>query len=414
MCRTFGSSSRGDASYAVFFDGSCAKFYDCSFQYATIAGFYAMYGQYNEFWSCMFGACAATASSAGCLLDSHSAGASSNEVLFSRCKFFVCSTFLTLKGCFLTRIRDCTFQGAPATGMGGLILDSDSTGQGSVGTVIDSCWFEDNQVPHIRGLICQSTRIQNNSFYPSVGASSRIQFDYCYDLEVVDNISYGETSCRVAHAPGDTLTASLSWHGNNFVPALALDHAGPSLVDLQSAAARLRRNDNMLLSTGQQGIAGLPLLQTDQYGFKTGLARSITTPLFAILLEPFAAVAHAPVLVLEIRLFSWQDSADPQAYASCSSIQSAHAFITNHGGTLAVFLTGLQPNSELGVNLDSRSLGRVFLSAAVTGSLASGTGTVTFSAAFSGAGSNASSGMSATVGYHLFAMGGNPFRMQRL
>jgi hypothetical protein len=412
--RRYAQQTAGDVGYSVLFNGTAAVFYNCSFQYGTISGFYAMYGQYNEFWSCMFASCTASSVSTGCTLDSHSAAASSNEVLFNRCKFFTCSNFLAVKGCFLTRIRDSTFQGAPSGGLGGVILESDSTGQGCVGTIIDGCWFEDNKVPHILGRICQGTKIHKNNFYASVGAANRLVFTYCYDLEVTDNVTYTGIVCTVSHEPADTLTASLSWHGNNFAPNLSLDHAGHSYVDIQSAGSRTMRNDNMLLTTGQQGLNGLPLVQSDQVGFKTGIVRGVAASLFRINLESYAANSCAPVLILEIQLFAWQDTAEPTAYASCARAQRFYAFITNNDGTLRTYISSLDDGADLGVNVESRMLGKMSVTASSTGSLTLGNATATFSASFPGAGSNAAGVTSATIGYKVSAMGGNPFTLNRL
>jgi hypothetical protein len=411
--RRYAQQTAGDVGYSVLFKGTAAVFYNCSFQHGVISGFYALYGQYNEFWSCMFAACTASSASTGCTLDSHSATASSNEVLFSRCKFFTCSNFLALKGCFLTRIRDSTFQGAPSGGLGGVILESDSTGQGCVGTIIDGCWFEDNRVPHILGRICQGTKIHKNNFYAS-GAANRIAFAYCYDLEVTDNVTYTEIVCTVAHEPADILTASLSWHGNNFVPKLSLDHAGHSYVDIQSAASRTKRNDNMLLTTGQQGLNGLPLVQAEQVGFKTGIKRGVATSLFRINLESYAANACAPVLVLEIQLFVWQDSAEPTAYASCARSQKFYAFITNNGGQLRTYVSSLDDGVDLGVNVESQMLGKMSMTVSLAGSVKIGDARATFSASFPGAGGKAVGVSSATVGYRVLAMGGNAFTLNRL
>jgi hypothetical protein len=411
--RRYAQQTSGDVSYAVYFNGTAAVFYNCSFQYGAISGFYAMYGQYNEFWSCMFSACTASSASTGCTLDSHSATASSNEVLFSRCKFFICSNFLTVRGCFLTRIRDSTFQGAPSRGRGGVILESDSTGQGCFGTIIEGCWFEDNKVPHILGRICQGTRIYKNCFYASVGAANRLVFTHCYDLEVTDNVTYTGIVCNVAHEPTDTLTASLSWHGNNFAPTLSLDHAGHSYVDIQSAGSRTKRNDNMLLTTGQKGLGGVPLVQSEQVGFKTGIRRGVASSLFSINLESYAA-AHAPVLILEIQLFVWQDSTEPESYAYCARSQRFYAFITNNDRNLGAYISSLDDGADLGLNIESLRLGKMSMTASVTGSVTAGNATATFLVSFPGAGSNAVGVTSAAVGYKVSAMGGNTFTLKRL
>jgi hypothetical protein len=412
--RRYGVGTRGDLNYAVFFNGTAAVFSQCSFQYAVVSGFYAMYGQYNEFWSCLFGACTASAASTGCTLDSDSTAAASNEVFFSRCKFFTCSNFLSLRGCFLTRIRDTTFQGAPSGGRGGIILDADNTGQGCVGTLIDGCWFEINQITHILGTICQATRINANCFLSS-GGTNRVIFEYCYDLEFTDNAAYTPIECRISHGSGDSLVAALTWRGNNFVPQLAMDHSGPSYLDVQCAALGTRRNDNVLLTTGQRGEKGLPLVQTDQYGFRTAVHRDSPTPLFRLNLKAFGGGSYAPVLILDIQLFAWQDTAElPTAYASCARGQRFYAFITNNSEKLASFLSPEIDGADLGVGIDSRSLGTLTMVTTESGSIAAGNAAVTFSVSFAGAGLQASQVTSASIGYKVTAMGANEFTMTRL
>jgi hypothetical protein len=411
--RIYSDQSEAGAKYAVEFHGTSAVFYNCSFGRAKVAAFYGFFSQYNEFWSCMFGPCIFGTSSVGCVLESHAASASSNEVLFSRCKFFTCSSFLELKGCFHTRLRDCTFQGAPAGGRGGIILESDSTGQGTFGTLIDSCWFEDNRGAHIVGKVCESTKIQNNSFYAS-GGVNKIYFEYCYDLEMAGNATYADMECRITHAQTDTLTASLSWTGNNFLPTLDVDHSGPSHIDIRSAAKGMARNDNMLMTTGQRGQHGAALVQSDQFGFRTSVRCSTPTPLFRIKIDPLPSAPHVPVLILDLQLFVWNDSENSDEYASHARCQRFQSYISHQAGGVTVQITALPEATEWDAGTHSGSIGPMSMSATTSGASKIGDAAVTFSAAFPGGTSGAKMVSSATIGYKISCMGANPFTIIRL
>jgi hypothetical protein len=412
--RSAQSTSAGDAHYTVYFEGAAAVFYDCSFQYAKSAGFYAAYGQYNEFWSCLFGACTDSPESAGCVLDSNGAVAASNEVFFSRCKFYTCSNFLWVKGAFLTRIRDSTFQGAPSGGRAGIILDADRTGQGTVGTIIDGCWFEINRVPHILGRVCRDVRLHMNDFFTS-GGLNEIRFDLCHDIQGSDNSSYGPMSMIVAHPARSAAPPSISWRGGNIVPMITVSAGRSPLVDVTCADVALRRRDNVLLTTGQTGTYGLPLLQSDEYGFKTGVPRRVATDIFAMNLAAFAAASHAPVLVLDVQLFVWQDApASPRAFAQCGRCQRFHAFITNNRDQLAAYVATIAEGSDLGSGAGGGGIGALTLEVSVSGSSAAGNAVATFSASYPGGGVNAAAVSSVTIGYRVTAMGGNGFSLTRL
>jgi hypothetical protein len=247
--RTYGSSSPGDVQYCVELHGTSAQFWSCSFSYGTAAAFYAFFGQYTEFWSCTFAAATASGTSAGCILDSAGLAASTNEVLFARCKFFSNSNGLILKGAQLTRVRDCTIQDTRTGGTAGILLDSDSTGSDCGGTVIEGCWFELNATAHIVGDGHQSTVIRGNTFWPTQASgpqTSVVQFGTsaspkaCYDLKIIDNnwLGGGTVTITIFHPPANADTATLTWHGNGsgaggpMLPtAYSLTHAGPTYID---------------------------------------------------------------------------------------------------------------------------------------------------------------------------------------
>jgi hypothetical protein len=247
--RKYGSSSPGDVRYCVYLYNTSALFWTSSFSYGTAAAVYIFFGQYTEFWSCTFAAATASGASAGCILDSAGLTASTNEVLFARCKFFKNSNGLILKGTQLTRVRDCTIQGTLAGGTGGIVLDKDSTGSYCGGTVIEGCWFEVNATAHIVGLGHQSTVIRGNTFWPTQPSgpqTSVVQFGTsaspkpCYDLKIVDNnwLGGGKVIITIFHPPRNVDTATLTWRGNGsgaggpILPsAYSLTHAGPTYID---------------------------------------------------------------------------------------------------------------------------------------------------------------------------------------
>jgi parallel beta-helix repeat protein len=138
-----GSGDRGDVNYAVFLSGSAAIWQQCTFAYGKMASLSSFYGQYNEFYECLFTCSVATPSSAGCFLSGNGDLTSSNECIFSRCKFISNSNGLVIHGGFKNRVDNCTFQDTRAGGTAGLVLDTDGS-QGNVATTVYGCYFEVN------------------------------------------------------------------------------------------------------------------------------------------------------------------------------------------------------------------------------------------------------------------------------
>jgi hypothetical protein len=228
----YAANTTPSVNYAVEFLGASAVFWNCQFNYGVIAGFYCLYGQYNEFWACSFNVNTTSAASAGALCVSHGSGSASNEILFNRCQFFVNSVGLWLKGAFKPRVMNCTFQGNPAGGQGVLVLDQDSTGLGTVGAEITGNWFEDNQTPHICEVLAQGTNISANLFLSS-GGVNQITFTHCYDLVMLGNEAYTTCTVTLNHPNGNTDTATVTYRGNgaNMAPTMAITHNGPCVVD---------------------------------------------------------------------------------------------------------------------------------------------------------------------------------------
>jgi len=410
--RLWGSDTRGDIDYTVYLDGSSATFYNCTFQYGRLAAFYSMYGQYSEFWSCEFGPCGHSGASTGCMLDSHSAAAASNEVIFERCKFFVCSNFLWIKGAFLTRIRDCTFQGAPPSGTAGIILDADATGQGAVGTIIDGCWFEVNHVPHILGRVCRDVRLHMNHFFSS-GGSNEIVFKWCQNLQGSDNDSYADLAMTVTHPPGAGAPC-ITWRGGNIVPRL--DFRGSTAlasVDIQCSSAGLRRRENILSSSGQDDRSGMPLLAADEFGFRSQVRRGMATPLFGVVFEADGTPRGTRNLLLDVELFAWDDSPYHEAGARCARRQRFHAFVTDDGTGPQAYTYSLGDAVDLGP-ASGRRLGPMSLQASASGSFRGGDAAVTWEASFAGDDATSTEVVSATIGYRVRAMSTGRFRVSRL
>jgi hypothetical protein len=233
IARTYGSSSTGDLNYAVYHKYASSKFYDSDFEYGKTASFYCLYGQYTEFWSCSFDSSANSTTSAGCLLDSNTVSAASNEVNFNRCKFFSNSIGAWTKGTIAVRFRDCTFQGQVAGAAGALILDQDGSGSSTQDTIIDGCWFEaNNTTNHIKEVAGSKTRLVNCQTFAS-GGTNAIAFAHCNDLVVLGLEDYDlSLAVTINHPGGNTDTTRLTWHGNNITPTVSVNHAGSALFDI--------------------------------------------------------------------------------------------------------------------------------------------------------------------------------------
>ena len=212
-----GGATAGDLNTAVAIYGSGVKFWNCNFEFGKIAAFYGDYAQYCEFWSCGFYLSSYSPTSAGCVLDSHSNAASSNEVTFMRCYFQANTNGAWVKGCYQVRFYGCNFQGNGAvtgggSGTGCLILDLDTPGGATVGTVINGCWWEINTVPSILGSSTVGTTIDGCLFLTSSGA---ITFPTnCYTLTFVNNHVFGGTlNVNLTHSTADA--CQITYRGND-------------------------------------------------------------------------------------------------------------------------------------------------------------------------------------------------------
>jgi hypothetical protein len=419
-----GGAVTGDLNTAVAFYGFQAKFWNCSFAFGKIASFYGCYTQYSEFWSCGFYQANFATTSAGCILTGHGNSSGSNEVVFMRCYMQLNAIALWIQGAIQVRAYGCNFQGngtqypygVGAASLGVILLDADSSGFGCINPEIDGCWFEVNYAPHIWEVLSSGARISRCVFFGGAPYVCTIQTTFCNDLAFLDNFVYSANMVMTINYPNaNPGTASISVQGGNFVPTtLNIIHPGPSYVDIQSASARTRQNDNVLYNNPQQvGANSMPLVQTEQYGFKSAVARTVSTSLFQIAMENLLANPAQTSIPLIIELYAWQDTQPNTAYGYCGRVQRFYAYINNNSGTLAVAISAAIDGQDLGVNTAFQAIGVLALTAAVAGSVAANTGTVTFSASFPGAGTNAAGVTQATIGYTVRAMGGNTFTVKR-
>lgn len=404
-----GGSATGDVDYCVQMLRSTARFEHCYFITAKIAAFYGLYVQYAEFLSCRFLSCMFNASSVGCYIDSNGAGQSSNEILFLRCWFGSSKNGLWIRGGAQNRILYPTVMGCSGgtllTTGGGIILDTDATGFGAEGTIVDGGWFEGNDVPHIHGGTCPNTRVMRAIFAPS-GHPSAITFANTYNVTFEDNEQYGG-ACTATFNHGGGDDATLTWRGNNFSPVVSFTTTGKKIVDVQSAGTRTLRNDNVLRTTGQTGLNSIPLIQGEQHGFKSAVARTVATNLFSITTESFAT-SYEPICVLEVQLYAWQDNAASGDYGYCSRVERFYVVICNNTATLQVVGPTSIDSADISISSAFRAIGAITLSTAIASNV------VTFKGTYTGTGSNAAGITTVTMAYTVRSMGSNPFTLQRL
>jgi hypothetical protein len=400
----------GAVNYGFYMKSAAARFDRCYFMYGKIAGFYGNYTQYTEFFSCRFLNCTFNASSVGCYLDSIGTGASTNEVLFNRCWFGSSKNGLWIRGGLKIRIMGATVMGCSGGTLGGghgggIILDTDATNFGNEGTLILASYFEGNDVPHVNVQVAPNSKLSHCSFAAS-GHPSVIQYDFCFSAVVEDCEQYGgNLTANFLHS-GAT-DASLIFRGNNFPPVVSFTNTGLRILDQQSAPLNAVRNDNLMCSSAQTGLNGIPLVASQQIGFKTGVARTVSTQLFSMTLASFAT-NYEPTAVFEVQIHAWQDNAASGDYGYCARIERFPVLFFNTSGTTGCVVGTSEGGYDISQSSAFRTIGTITLSVAVAG------GTATFSASYTGAGTGATGITSVTMGYTVKEMGANPFTLQRL
>jgi hypothetical protein len=385
---------------------SWATFYDCSFQYGVNAGFYSLYGQYNEFYSCTFASCVTGSVSTGCLLDSNTVAEAANENTFFRCKFNTNKNGLVIKGGLNNRIYACQFQNTQAGGQyGALGLDADSTGFGSDGTLISGCYFEINSGDVTIGVSANAL-FEGNMFLPGYITSQT-----CYNLSFVGNTVYGVgTIVDLNHPAGNADIAALTWIGNNFEANTdGIIHAGPSYFSINNAYVGIERNDNVLFTTNQtEANTGTDLLIGPQYGFKGNIARTVVTDIFSITQQTYTS-SYARYSAFEVVVNAVNDDVSSTSFGYASRIEKFNVFITNNTtGAPQVYIATLSGGSDIGINTAFAAIGAMTLTATVAGEV------ITFKLVYSGTGTNPTTLASINAAYTINYTGANQVIFTRL
>jgi hypothetical protein len=393
----------GRVDACVNLTSSWATFYDCSFQYSTVAGFRSLYGQYNEFYSCTFGANVDNNNTAGCLLDSNTDVEAANENTFVRCKFNTNKNGLVIKGGVGNRIIGCQFQNTVAGGLGALVLDADGTGFGTDTNWIAGNYFEINSRDVYIGVAPRQT-FEGNIFLPGTFLSVT-----CYDLRFFGNTSYGGSPVPDFNHPSiNTDVAALTWIGNNFDPDIVgLDHAGPTRLNIEQAGTRLRRTDNLLNATGKTAVEPVNIVQ-DWCGVKPAVAKSVATDLFSITQET-ANTAPARIAVFTVEVFLWDDAAAASQYGYSAHTQRFTVLITNNtSGAPQPYIVAENSGVDIGISTGFMAPGPVTLTTSVSGDV------ITFRGSWAGTGSGAGSMSQQAIAYILRGAGTAGFSMKQL
>lgn len=231
----FSAQTTPVVNYCVYHNYACSRFYNCHLSYAKVANFYSMFGQYGEFLDCRLDVASFSASSAGCILDSNSLAASTNEVNFHRCEFFSNSIGIWLKGAQKTRLLNCTIQG---NSINGILLDADSTSSQTGGTDLIGCWWELNAGSCIAETLAFNTNVLDGMFWATGGDTPTITFAHCSGVSFIGNQFPGGGSVTINHPSGNTDCASIIWRGNmhgtvgDVIPTLNIAHPGTYSLDL--------------------------------------------------------------------------------------------------------------------------------------------------------------------------------------
>lgn len=390
----------GRVSACVELRSSWATFYDCSFYYGINFGFRGYFGQYNEFYSCTFGACVSGAASTGCMLESNGVNEAANENTFVRCKFNTNTNGLVIKGGINNRVYGCQFQNTQAGGAyGALGLDDDDTGFGSDATLISGCYFEFNSGDVTIG-VTENPLFEGNVFLPGTITSQT-----CYNISFISNSVYGAgTNVDLNHPSGNTDAAALTWIGNNFSANTdGIIHAGPSYFSINDAYIGESRNDNVLAVTGQtEANTGTTLVAGSQYGFKGNIARTVATNIFTVKQESYGAPAYR-YSSFELVVQAVNDEAVTTQFGYCSRMEKFHVFITNNTtGNPQVYISTLSGGNDVGINTTLAAIGALTLTSSVSGD------EITFKLAYSGAGSAPTTLATINAGYTINYTGGNP------
>ena len=395
-----GSSSTGDVNYAVNLTYGASHFTSCNFQYGKIAGFYSLYGQYNEFEYCSFISNTYSATTVGCWLNSNGVNESANENTFVRCQFNTNSIGLQINGGLNNRLYACQIQNNSAKG---IYLDADSTGFGNVGTIISGCFFEQISYPYDLYLgVVLGLLVEGCDF---VSAGTQIYTTNCFSLSFIGNNSYSGTTVNINESVGSTGSSALTWLGNsgsftlNLVNQLL--HAGPTYLNIDQAANVPALKQNGQLSYGVQQVF-IP----DWSGFHAATLKGVTTPIFSLTQQTVVG-GNLRVALFTLELWSWDDTnSTPYGYSGHS--QKYTCFISNNGGSITASVTAESSGTDVGISTAFQAPGPITVTASVAGQA------ITFSAAWSGTGTGVASMTQQGIAYNLRGAGTNAFYLTRL
>ena len=284
------------------------------------------------------------------------------------------------------------------------MLVADATGFGTNQNSIFGSYFEFNSRDVHIGVAPGQT------FESNIFLNASIYSETCYDLRFLGNTSYGSSPVVTFNHPAvNAAVASLTWLGNSFDPDVSgVLHAGVTRLHIENAQTRQKRNDNMLVTTGQVGAnTGAPLVAAHQYGFKGAIARTVTTSLFQVTQEAYASPA-ARHSSFELVIQAVNDEAASSQYGYCARFERFHVFITNNAtGAPQVYISALAGGVDTGIAPAFAAIGALTLTASVAGDQ------ITFSLSYAGAGSAPATLTTITAAYEIRYTGANPVSFRR-
>jgi len=374
----------GDVDYCVNLLYSSAKFYRCSFSYGKVAGFHALFGQYNEFYDCLFGGNIYGGVAIGCFIESNGVPNSANENKFFSCKFNTNSVGLKITGGIQNKVYAAQIQANTV----GLQIGADGTGFGTNSNLFSGVYFEANTTD-IQGTVCVSQVFDACNF---VTAGSVSTFSHAYNLVIQNCSAYAGTTITINHPSGNADTASVTCIGNNFDPVLSLSHSGAKTqLNINSANAGLSKNLNLWNTVDQNNNqTGGAYLTGPQYGFKPLILRTVATPLFSLIQYSTSAFRYSK-FTLDLQCV--EDELVAASFGYAARNESFEVFITNNTTSAPQVYVSTVSGVDLGINTGLFAIGAITLTSVVTGNV------IQFKISWSGSGSAPSTYPSICCGY---------------
>lgn len=397
LSATSDSDPLGHTDYGVNFICTSATWIRSTWQYGKIASYRGYFHQYGVFYDCTPAASVFNDSCAGMLLDSNTSNEASNENRFYGLKLFSNKNGLVIKGGFKNRIIMPTIQDGRLGGIGGIVVTSDSSGFGAEGTEITGIYSEiNNGIPCVHIGAAPNTVINGCEL---VSAGEYIYSTHCYNLTLNDVNAYNSGAITINHPSGNVDTASITVRGGNVKPTLAIEHNGPSAIDIEQPSIRHCQKKNLTGFTGKKIRNNVPVTAIDYNGVATTVAKGVSTTLLQLKLDAFPTSAYR-TLVGKIELKAFDDSDDTNTWGYSGRIQSYSIFISTNGdGTPKVFLSADAGGVDLGISTGFMAIGNIDLLSSVVGD------TITINATWSGSGSAVGSMTSATIQWNLRVSG---------